>query len=887
MSEVRTTCPYCGVGCGLVAQRGPEGLALRGDAAHPANAGRLCGKGQALGDTLGLQERLLYPTLHGERVGWEAALDAVAAGLRDTAARHGPDAVGFYVSGQLLTEDYYVANKLMKGFIGSANIDTNSRLCMAAAVAGQTRAFGEDVVPVSYRDVEQAELVLIVGSNLAWCHPVVHQRLLQARAERGGGPEVWVIDPRRTATVEEADGHLALRPDSDAVLFNGLLVYLHAHGHLDARYIAAHTRDFEHALAAAREEAPDVAAVAAATGLGTDQVIDFYRRFARTRRTVTLYSQGINQSARGADRVNAIINCHLATGRLGRAGAGPFSITGQPNAMGGREVGGLATQLAGHRDFSPAARAEVQRLWRAPRVAERPGLKAVDLFEAVADGRVRALWIMGTNPLVSMPDTARVRRALRACPLVVVSEVSRRSEALRYAHVALPALAWGEKDGTVTNSERCISRQRAFLPAPGEARPDWWALARVGQRLGYHDAFPYTRPAQIFREHARLSGAPGRLFDIRPFARLSDADYEQLAPTRWPLSTGGAPFAQGQFPTADGRARFVPVATDAPARLPLHSTEVVLNTGRTRDHWHTLTRTALCARLSAHQLEPRMSVHPDDAARGRLAEGDLARLCGPAGSVVARVAVADAVPPGTVFLPMHWSAPWGNVGAVNAAVAAVVDPVSGQPALKHARVRLERVAARWHGFALATEPLVFPDGVYWAASRLRAGYRYELAGTAAEGAWEAFAQALVAPHTDQRWLSYRDAQGERWVCLERGRVRLVLCVDARWDVLPARAWLAQQLGAPVAPEAALRLLGAAAGDARWQGALVCACAGVHAGAIAQALQAGACDLAALAARTGAGGACGTCRGELVRLLRSHARAEEGAAALDAAAVAPV
>ncbi len=467
---VRTACPYCGVGCGVLARITDGGLEVSGDPEHPANRGALCSKGSALGDTVGLDTRLLRPQVRGADVGWDAALDAVAHGFRDCIERHGPDSVAFYVSGQLLTEDYYVANKLMKGFIGSANIDTNSRLCMSSAVAAHKRAFGEDLVPVAYEDLEHADLVVLVGSNLAWCHPVLYQRILKAKESRPS-MRVVVIDPRRTPSCEIADLHLPLRAGTDVMLFNGLLSWLAQHRIVDREFLDAHTRGDAQALLVADNTAGEVGSVARTCGLDANALRDFYELFGNTERVVTLFSQGVNQSSCGTDKANSIINVHLLTGRIGRTGTGPFSITGQPNAMGGREVGGLATMLAAHMELDNARhRRIVQDFWGAPRIAERPGLKAVDLFEALYRGQVKALWIIGTNPAVSLPNADRARQALRRCELVVVSDCVAHTDTTALAHILLPAAAWGEKDGTVTNSERTISRQRAVLPMPAEVR---------------------------------------------------------------------------------------------------------------------------------------------------------------------------------------------------------------------------------------------------------------------------------------------------------------------------------------------------------------------------------------------------------------------------------
>ncbi len=575
LRATRTTCPYCGVGCGVLATPdGSGGAAISGDPEHPANFGRLCSKGSALGETLGLDDRLLYPMIRCskgimERVAWSDALDHVAHRFAHIITRDGPGAVAFYLSGQLLTEDYYVANKLMKGFIGSANVDTNSRLCMSSTVAGHRRAFGADTVPGCYEDLDAADLLVLVGSNAAWCHPVLFQRMLANKQARGA--RIVVIDPRRTDTAGDADLFLGLKPGTDTALFCGLLVHLADTGALDRDYIDRHTSGFEEALARARGIAGSIGATALATGLSEQDVADFFQMFKNTPRVVTLYSQGVNQSAQGTDKVNAIINCHLATGRIGKPGASPFSLTGQPNAMGGREVGGLANQLAAHMGFTPPDIDRVRRFWKAPRIATHEGLKAVQMFEAIARGEIKALWVMGTNPAVSLPDADAARAALKKLELFVVSENVRSNDTVNAgAHVLLPAQAWGEKSGTVTNSERRISRQRAFLTPPGEAKPDWWIVSEVAKRLGFGAAFDFSSAADVFREHAGLSAFEndgGRDFDIGALKALSDEAFDAMAPVQWPAREGAPPqqrfFADGGFFANDRKARFV--APEIPA----------------------------------------------------------------------------------------------------------------------------------------------------------------------------------------------------------------------------------------------------------------------------------------------------------------------------------
>ncbi len=556
---VRTTCPYCGVGCGVLAKPdGRGGAVIVGDPDHPANFGRLCSKGSALGETLGLDTRLLHPMVRQAdgtmaRVGWDAALSAVADGFARTIARHGPDSVAFYLSGQLLTEDYYVANKLMKGFIGSGNVDTNSRLCMASSVAGHRRAFGADTVPGTYADLELADLIILVGSNAAWCHPVLYQRMVANKRARGA--KIVVIDPRRTATAEDADLFLPIAPGMDTALFSGLLVHLADALALDYEYVDAHTSGLPEALARAREIAPDVMTTAALTGLAPADIARLFNLFRKTPKVVTCFSQGVNQSAQGTDKVGAILNCHLVTGRIGKPGAGPFSLTGQPNAMGGREVGGLANQLAAHMNFSPEEIDRVGRFWRAPTMARREGLKAVQMFEAIERGEIKALWVMATNPAVSLPRAGAMRDALGKLDLLVISENVASNDTIKAnTHVLLPAAAWGEKGGTVTNSERRISRQRPFLPLPGKAKPDWWIVAQVARRMGYAEAFNYNSAADVFREHAALSAFENdgsRDFDIGALASLSDDEFDALGSCNGRLVSASRAARRGSSRKAD------------------------------------------------------------------------------------------------------------------------------------------------------------------------------------------------------------------------------------------------------------------------------------------------------------------------------------------------
>jgi assimilatory nitrate reductase catalytic subunit len=854
---IRTTCAYCGVGCGIAATvTGEREVTIAGDPEHPANRGKLCSKGTHLGETVGLEGRLLHPEIGGKRVGWDRAIRHVVRKFADTIARHGPDSVAFYVSGQLLTEDYYVANKLMKGFIGSANIDTNSRLCMSSAVAGHVRAFGEDVVPVSYDDLDQAGLVVLVGSNTAWCHPIVYQRIMAARAGRGA--KLVVIDPRRTETCEEADLHLQLRPGSDVALMNGLLAYCAEQGFLDRAYLDAHVAAPEGFWEALRR-GNDLWSTAAACDLAPADLRKFYELFARTPRTVTLFSQGINQSIRGTDQVNAILNLHLATGRIGKPGAGPFSITGQPNAMGGREVGGLASTLAAHRDFAPENLADVRRFWAAPNLATKPGLKAVDLFRAVGEGRIKALWIMATNPAVSLPDAGTVREALAACPFVAVSDCVSDTDTGRFAQVKLPAAAWGEKDGTVTNSERTISRQRALFSPPGEARPDWWIVTQVARAMGWRGAFPYDRPADIYREHARLSAYRNegrRLFDLSHHAALTNARYDALEPFRW----GGAPFADGRYPTPDGKARLVPVEQMAlDGALP--KWPLTLNTGRYRDHWHTMTRTGLSPRLSQHRREPLAELHPLDAAEHGIDDGDFVRVATPQGESVFRAAIVSGQRRGEVFAPIHWTDRQSSGGRAGLLPRPLVDSHSGQPGFKATPARIEKLAFEWRGFliARAAPPRIAAD--YHTRVRVNAGWLVELAGNGdpAALARDCLPAGECAEHADR-------ARGDwRMAVLDRGRLAAALYVT-RSGRLPDREWLIEQLGASEANSVDL-LAGRPAGGAADRGPIVCACFDVGLKTIVEAIGTRRLvSVEAVGQALSAGTNCGSCRPAIRRLI---------------------
>ena len=888
LRATRTTCPYCGVGCGVLATAdGNGGAAISGDPEHPANFGRLCSKGSALGETLGLEQRLLYPMIRCskgvmERVAWTDALDHVAHRFAHIIARDGPGAVAFYLSGQMLTEDYYVANKLMKGFIGSANVDTNSRLCMASSVAGHRRAFGADTVPGCYEDLDEADLLVLVGSNAAWCHPVLFQRMLANKQRRGA--RIVVIDPRRTDTAGDADLFLGLKPGTDTALFSGLLVQLADDGVLDQDYIERHTSGFEDALARARSIAGSVAATALATGLSEPDVAEFFRMFGNTPRVVTLYSQGVNQSAQGTDKVNAIINCHLATGRIGKPGASPFSLTGQPNAMGGREVGGLANQLAAHMAFTPPDIDRVRRFWNAPRIATHEGLKAVQMFEAIGRGEIKALWVIGTNPAVSLPDADAARAALKKLELFVISENVRSNDTVNAGpHVLLPAQAWGEKSGTVTNSERRISRQRAFLAAPGEAKPDWWIVCEVAKRLGFGAAFDFNSVADVFREHASLSAfenGGSRDFDIGALTSLSDEAFDAMAPVLWPARSGDPGpqqrfFAGGGFFANDRKARFV--ATDIPA-LRTETTAarpLRLNTGRVRDQWHTMTRTGISPRLGQHLPEPFVEIHPVDATRFGVTDDSFARIVTDYGQCILKVVVSERAQRGMLFAPIHWSEETASAARVGALVAPFTDPFSGQPENKATPVSIVPYEYVFRGFALSRTPLQLPPQLWWTRVAVTGGYGYLLADNADLARWQSWLRSIAGDDLAE----YRDSGGGvyRAAAFAENRIETCLFVGPAHD---AGDWeVVKNLfsaGEISDDQRRMLLSGRSTDGLASAGPIVCACFGVGRGTICDAIAAGANSAAAIGVQLKAGTNCGSCIPELKRLIAQ--KSADGAAA---------
>lgn len=698
--EIKSTCCYCGTGCGvLIRVEGEQIAGVRGDPEHPANYGRLCTKGASLHLTHVPEARLQYPmrrnraTAAVERLHWDLALDEAASRFAEIIRAHGPDAVAFYVSGQLMTEDYYVFNKLAKGLIGTNNIDTNSRLCMSSAVAGYKQTLGVDAPPCAYEDIDHAQTILIAGANPAVAHPIVFRRIEDARAANPA-MRIIVVDPRPSETAQMADLHLAIKPGTDVALFNGLLNVILNEGLHDEAFIAAHTEGFDALSAVVRKYPPAVAAEIC--GIRTADLLQAARWFAQSPASLSLYCQGLNQSAQGTQKNAALIHLHLATGLIGKPGCGPFSLTGQPNAMGGREVGGLSNLLPAHRDLAnPAHRAEVARFWGVPFIAAQPGQTAVDLFSAIKRGQIKAVWIACTNPAQSLPNQSEVRAALRAAEYVVVQETYARTDTTAYADLLLPATGWGEKGGTVTNSERRITLVQPALPAPGEARHDWQIAVefarRLGRQLGLLTAerlFSYETAEDIFNEHRESTR--GRDLDI---TGLSYAKLMAEGPQQWPCPEGAARglvrlYENGIFPTQSGRARFVEVRQAATADELNASAPISLLSGRMRDQWHGMSRTGLVSRLYNHEDEPRLLMNACDMRHRALQSGDIARVANARGEFLVRVEEQPELLKGRAWMPMHWGGQFMNSAGVNALSSPALDPDSKQPELKHAAVEV-------------------------------------------------------------------------------------------------------------------------------------------------------------------------------------------------------
>ncbi|WP_372874659.1 molybdopterin-dependent oxidoreductase [Pseudomonas sp.] len=890
-----STCCYCGVGCGVLIEHDDEKiLGVQGDPQHPANFGKLCSKGSTLHLTGDLDARALYPELRlgkglaRARTDWDSALDHAANVFAETIREHGPDSVAFYISGQLLTEDYYAFNKLARALVGTNNIDSNSRLCMSSAVVGYKRSLGADSPPCNYEDIEQSDCVLIAGSNMAFAHPVLFRRLEEAKAKRPD-MQIIVIDPRRTDTCDLADLHLPIIPGSDVALFHGILHILMWEGWIDRAYIDAHTEGFEALKTLVRDYSPQM--VSELCGISQESLQQCARMIGSAPSFLSLWCMGLNQSSSGSAKNSALINLHLATGQIGKPGAGPFSLTGQPNAMGGRETGSLSNLLPGHRDAANAEhRAEVAQHWGVDVLPHSTGLTAIELFEAVRVGKIKALWIACTNPAQSLPDQNKVHEALAACPFVVVQEAFFTTETCHYADLLLPAASWGEKEGTVTNSERRVSHVRRAVPAPAEARPDWAITTDFARRLekllrpGLPSLFDFASPEGLFEEYKHLTAK--RDLDL---SGLSYAILDNQGPQQWPFPAGATQgtarlYGDGRFPTASARAKFHADPYRAPKEKRETRYSLTLNTGRLRDQWHGMSRTGTAARLFGHVEDAVLSLHPDELRRRRLQSGDLVKVRSRRGSLIVPVQADDSVRSGQAYLPMHWGNRFLKGLGTNVLTQPAFDPLSKQPELKHAGVEVEKVELPWTFFALvegevqtrfqALRPL-FEDFAY-ANLTLTGRERPALlirAACAVPPEPELLAQIdrLLGLH-EGPVLAYDDprkAVGKR-VRIEEGRIvslRLAGETIARdwlkslWSEGQADADLHRWLLAPLSTPP-----GTASG--KIAGKTLCNCLNVSEAAVCAGIGRGL-DLDGLKQELKCGTSCGSCVPEIKRLLATQ------------------
>ena len=933
---IKTTCCYCGVGCGMLVHTDVVAgrikiKSVEGDPDHPANFGRLCSKGSTLGLTAQAHvyaqtraqapERRLTKDSPREMISWDEASEYVAQRLADLIAKHGPESVGVYVSGQLLTEDYYVFNKLVKGLIGTNNIDTNSRLCMSSAVAGYKQSFGADAPPCSYSDIDHAKVIFITGSNTAFAHPILFRRIEAAR-ELNPELKLIVIDPRRTETAQMADLFLQILPGTDVALYHGMLHLMLWENWLDQHYIDAHTQGFNALKTLVRDYTPK--AIAEICGISEQDLYTAAKLFATSSATLSLYCQGLNQSTAGTDKNTALINLHLATGQLGKAGAGPFSLTGQPNAMGGREVGGLANLLSGHRDLkNPAHRKEVADFWGVSEVPSKRGLTAIPMFEALRTGQLKAIWIVCTNPAQSLPDQTLVHEALRQAEFVVVQDAYAHTATTVYADVLLPATTWAEKDGTVTNSERCISRVRPALAPFGQARHDWVIAVDIakrlesklekGRRTSAHSLFDYQDPQSIWSEHRALTR--GRDLDI------SGLSYERLdtrGPAQWPYPVGALQgstrlYEDGVFQTESGKARFIAAPYRATAERTDARYPIGLLTGRLRDQWHGMSRTGTLARSFSHAPAACIDISVSDAQRLELSDGELVYVTSRRGVQVLPVQISKSLRSSQAFIAMHWGGEFVSGLAskalgqgVNSLTIAAYDPVSEQPELKFAAIKVSKANLPWHlhafgwfdeaaALSLQIElRTLFSHSTFATATlfgrddaRHQTGVNLTLANlelfepTLLERVRELF--CLNQSTATKSIMTYRDPRKfvERLLAIEhnaeRKNLSSVMLTGAAVD-LEAGTWLKQYLEAFTDISALGRKLlspgKVAPQPVIARGKIICNCFDVSEQSITQCLQQTAASdsedlLAVLQTKLDCGKNCGSCLPELKNMVASH------------------
>ncbi len=752
MSEpTKTLCPYCGVGCGLevlppaqpgkATTRNSEGNPMwqvRGDRSHPSSQGKICVKGGTIAESLD-KDRLKYPMLRDSldepfrRVSWDQALDTIAQRIREVKATQGAEAICMYGSGQFQTEDYYIAQKLLKGCLGTNNFDANSRLCMSSAVAGYIQSFGSDGPPTCYDDLEETDCAFLIGTNTADCHPIVFNRL-RVHHKKNRKVKMIVVDPRRTKTAEAADLHLAIKPGTDIDLLNGIAHLIMRWGELDALFIDECTQGFTKYAEIVSHYPPEV--VARRCGIRIDHLEQAARYWAESEKVLSLWSMGVNQSSEGTAKVRTIINLHLMTGNIGRPGAGPFSLTGQPNAMGGREAGGLSHILPGYRVVKNAShRSELEQLWNIPEgsISPQPGKDAWAMITGLETEDVGVFWVAATNPAVSMPDLERTKKALLKSPFTICQDAYYPTETASYAHVLLPAAQWGEKTGAMTNSERVVTLCPQFRPRPGEARPDWEIFAEVGRRLGFTKEFDFDNSAAVYSEFVQVT--KGRPCDM---TGLTHGRLRQQGPIQWPCpleevdelprefeiegngialqcDTQGnlnqpdqeqsglfsslfrnkdqAPeakrlYTDGRFNTADGRAKFAAFHSKGLAEPVDNEYPLVLTVGRLYEHWHTMTRTGRIPKIMKRQPQPFLEIHPKDAQFLKIEEGDLVELQSRRGMARFPAKITKAICPGTVFAPMHWGFLWAENAEANVLTHPEACPISLEPELKACAVKL-------------------------------------------------------------------------------------------------------------------------------------------------------------------------------------------------------
>ncbi len=696
IDNVRSICPYCGVGCGVILEtRSGKVIKTKGDPDHPANRGKLCTKGMTLHKTIHTQDRLTRPLMRKTPsdsllpVSWDTALNRIAQTFRSLIGRYGSRSIAFYISGQLMTEDYYVVNKLAKGFLKVNNIDSNSRLCMSSAVMGYRRAFGVDAPPCSYEDIEIADCIFIIGSNTAYCHPILFMRIAEAKERKRERLKIIVADPRKTPTAGIADLYIPVIPGSDVALINGMIHILIKEGLIDHDFISSNTEGFKELERTVRDYTPE--RVSEICGVSPSIIREAALAYGGANAALTLWAMGLNQSRQGTDKNSAVINLSLVTGNIGRPGAGPFSLTGQANAMGGRETGGLANLLPGHRYMeNPLHREEAAKFWGCGEIPDERGLTALELFDAIYRGDIKAIWIICTNPVVSLPNGSRFEEALNRAELVIVQDIYSPTDTALFADVILPAAGFGEKEGTMTNSERRISYMAKAVNPPGEALPDWKILTAFAHKMGFARYFPYREAEDVFEEYKRLTR--GRDMDI------TGITYQRLqmeGPIQWPCPDEKHPgtprlYTEGRFNTENGKARLIPVGFIPPAETPDPEFPLILTTGRVRDQWHTMTKTGKIETLLLHDPIPMLEINPNDSLKFGVKDEDIVIVESRRGKATVRVTVTDRIREGTVFLPFHWGRLTGDNGRANFMTVEALDPFSKQPEFKACAVRIRK-----------------------------------------------------------------------------------------------------------------------------------------------------------------------------------------------------